>query len=85
MIYSYSQINQYLACPRSYRHRYLEGWKEKDTRANLIFGRVFEQALSSYFRGEDSGQRLHDEWAKFRSTELDYAVRGDENRTANWN
>jgi CRISPR/Cas system-associated exonuclease Cas4 (RecB family) len=76
MIYSYSQINQYLSCPRAYRHRYLEGWKEKDTRANLIFGRAFEQALSSYFRGEDSGLRLHDEWAKFRSTELDYG-RGD--------
>ena len=54
MIYSYSQINQYLSCPRAYRHRYLEGWKEKDTRANLVFGRAFEQALSSYFRGEDS-------------------------------
>jgi hypothetical protein len=76
MIYSYSQINQYLSCPRAYRHRYLEGWKEKDTRANLVFGRAFEQALSAYFRRGDSGQRLHDEWAKFRSTELDYG-RGD--------
>ena len=63
MIYSYSQINQYLACPRGYRYRYLEGWKEKDTRANLVFGRAFEQALSAYFRREDSTQRLHDEWA----------------------
>jgi len=76
MIYSYSQINRYLACPRAYRYRYLEGWKEKDTRANLVFGRAFEQALSAYFRRQDSAQRLHDEWAKFRSAELDYA-RGD--------
>lgn len=76
MIYSYSQINQYLACPRAYRHRYIEGWREKQTRANLIFGRAFEQALAAYFRGEDSGQRLHDEWAQFRGTELDYG-RGD--------
>lgn len=76
MIYSYSQINQYLSCPRGYRYRYLEGWKEKDTRANLVFGRAFEQALSAYFRGEDSGQRLHDEWAKFRGFALDYG-RGD--------
>src|SRR5262250_2389807 len=45
-------------------------------RANLVFGRAFEQALSAYFKGEDSGQRLHDEWAKFRYTELDYG-RGD--------
>jgi CRISPR/Cas system-associated exonuclease Cas4 (RecB family) len=76
MIYSYSQINQYLSCPRGYRYRYLEGWREKDTRANLLFGRAFEHALSAYFKGEDSGQRLHDEWAKFRDMELDYS-RGD--------
>src|SRR5690348_6924654 len=76
MIYSYSQINQYLACARSYRHRYLEGWREKDRRANLVFGRVFEQALSAYFRHQDSAQCLHDEWAKFRGVELDYG-RGD--------
>src|SRR5262249_34450684 len=33
-------------------------------------------ALSAYFKGEDSGQKLHDEWAKFRNAELDYG-RGD--------
>ena len=76
MIYSYSQINQYLSCPRAYRYRYLEGWKEKDTRANLVFGRAFEQALSAYYRGEDCGQCLHDEWAQFRGSELEYS-RGD--------
>jgi CRISPR/Cas system-associated exonuclease Cas4 (RecB family) len=76
MTYSYSQINQYLACPRGYRYRYFEGWREKDTRANLLFGRVFERALTAYFQGEDSGQRLHDEWAAFREAQLDYG-RGD--------
>ena len=30
MTYSYTQISQYLTCPRRYRHRYLDGWKEKD-------------------------------------------------------
>ena len=29
MTYSYTQISQYLTCPRRYRHRYLDGWKEK--------------------------------------------------------
>ena len=33
MTYSYTQISQYLSCPRRYRHRYLDGWQEKDTRA----------------------------------------------------
>lgn len=36
MIYSYTQISHYLACPRRYRYRYLDGWKEKDTRAAML-------------------------------------------------
>src|SRR5580704_11388738 len=48
MIYSYTQISQYLRCPRSYRYRYLDGWREKDTRAAMVFGRCFETALGAY-------------------------------------
>jgi hypothetical protein len=49
MTYSYTQISQYLSCPRRYRHRYLDGWQEKDTRAAMLFGRAFEQALAPFF------------------------------------
>jgi CRISPR/Cas system-associated exonuclease Cas4 (RecB family) len=49
LTYSYTQISQYLTCPRRYRYRYLEGWKEKDTRAALLFGRAFENALGAFF------------------------------------
>ena len=55
MTFSYTQIAQYLRCPRSYRHRYLDGWREKETRAAMIFGRCFEKALESYFCGGDCG------------------------------
>jgi hypothetical protein len=41
MIYSYTQISQYLSCPRRYRYRYLDGWQEKDTR------RPFEARLQA--------------------------------------
>ena len=50
MIYSYTQISHYLGCPRRYRHRYLDGWQEKDSWAAMLFGRAFEQALAAYFR-----------------------------------
>src|SRR5712691_11560305 len=50
MTYSYTQISQYLSCPRRYKHRYLNGWKEKDTRAAMLFGRAFEQAVGAYFQ-----------------------------------
>src|SRR5260370_10383885 len=54
MIYSYSQISQYLRCPRSYRFRYLHEWQEKETRAAMVVGRFFEKALHAYFSREDS-------------------------------
>jgi len=73
MTYSYTQISQYLSCPRRYRHRYLDGWKEKDTRAAMLFGRVFEQALSAYFRREDSAAVLFKEWAVYQNGPLEYS------------
>jgi CRISPR/Cas system-associated exonuclease Cas4 (RecB family) len=63
MTYSYSQISQYLGCPRRYRHRYVDGWQEKDTRAAMMFGRVFELALGAYFRREDAALALYREWS----------------------
>jgi hypothetical protein len=71
--YSYSQISQYLACPRRYRHRYRDGWREKETRAAMLFGRAFEQALSAYFRREDPAAVLFHEWAHHQSTPLEYS------------
>ena len=56
MTYSYTQISQYLTCPRRYRHRYLDGWKEKDTRAAMLFGRAFEQALGAFFAAKIPGR-----------------------------
>jgi len=75
MTYSYTQISQYLTCPRRYRHRYLDGWKEKDTRAAMLFGRAFEQALGAFFRREDPGAVLFDEWSACQSPDLRYSHR----------
>ena len=66
MVYSYTQISQYLACPRRYRHRYLEGWLEKNDRASLLFGRAFESALAALFRRQDPAEVWFREWAPFR-------------------
>jgi hypothetical protein len=73
MTYSYTQISQYLRCPRSYRHRYLHGWREKETRAALLFGRCFEKALAAYFRREDGAAVLFKEWGAFREVSLEYS------------
>ena len=75
MTYSYFEISQYLTCPRRYRHRYLDGWKEKDTRAAMLFGRAFEQALGAYFRREDPGAVLFAEWSACQNQALHYGNR----------
>src|SRR5215472_17308080 len=76
MTFSYTQISQYLRCPRSYRYRYLDGWQERDTRAGMVFGRAFEASLGAYFRREDPGAALFKEWNAFRDMPFDYR-RGD--------
>ena len=76
MTYSFTQISQYLRCPRSYRYRYLDGWQEKDSRAALLFGRCFEKALAAYFSQEDSAAALFKEWGAYRDAQLEY-TRGE--------
>src|ERR1700730_17724195 len=66
MTFSYTQVSQYLRCPRSYRFRYLDGWREKESRAALCFGRCFEKALAAYFEREDAGAVLFKEWGVYR-------------------
>jgi hypothetical protein len=72
MVYSYTQVSQYLRCPRSYRYRYLDGWREKESRAAVAFGRCFESALSAYFRGQDCGAALFQEWGAYRDAPFEY-------------
>src|ERR1700732_1935252 len=75
MTYSYTQISQYLSCPRRYKHRYLDGWKEKDTRAAMLFGRAFEQAVAAYFQKRDAAALLYREWSAHRDSQLHYSER----------
>lgn len=73
MNYSYTRISQYLTCPRRYRHRYLDGWQERDTRASMLFGRAFEQALAALFRHEDPVAALFEQWAPSKQMPLSYS------------
>jgi hypothetical protein len=73
MTYSYTQISQYLTCPRRYRHRYLDGWQEKDVRASMLFGRAFEQAVAALFRREDPAAALFEQWTACKNLGLVYS------------
>ena len=72
MTYSYTQVSNYLTCPRRYRHRYLDGWQEKDTRAAMLFGRAFEQALAAYFLRDDPAAVLFREWSACQNLGLHF-------------
>src|SRR5246127_586723 len=73
MTYSYPQISQYLVCPRRYRHRYLDGWQEKDIRAAMLFGRAFERALAAFFLRQDAAAALFQEWKLYQDQKLEYS------------
>ena len=73
MIYSFSQLSSFLSCPRRYRHRYLDGWKERETRAGLLFGRAFEKALAALFRREDVSVQFFQEWGRYEQVPLEYS------------
>src|SRR5437667_1259724 len=73
MIYSYTQLSQYLTCPRRSRHGYLDGWHEKDTRAAMLFGRAFERALGAYFLRQDAATALFEEWKLYQDQRLEYS------------
>jgi PD-(D/E)XK nuclease superfamily len=75
MTYSYTQISHYLSCPRRYRHRYLDGWREKNTRPAMLFGRAFELALGAYFRREDPADVLFREWLACKHQDLQFSGR----------
>jgi len=77
MTYSYTQISQYLRCPRAYRHRYLDGWREKDSRATAVFGRCFEKALAALLSDEDGGAVLFKEWGNYREAGLEFGKGND--------
>jgi PD-(D/E)XK nuclease superfamily len=73
MTYSYTQISQYLRCSRQYRYKYLDGWREREDKASMIFGRSFETGLSAYFAREDSTAAFFQERRKFQDASLAYA------------
>jgi len=59
-----------------HRYRYLDGWREKETRAAMVFGRCFEKALSAYFGREDGAAVLFKEWGAYRDAPFEYS-KGD--------
>jgi len=71
--YSYTQLATYLQCPLKYKYHYLEGWAEREDKANLIFGRVFQTAVEAQFLVEDSVRFFHEHWSRVKDVPFEYA------------
>jgi hypothetical protein len=69
-----SQASGEKAIRRGYR--YLDGWKHKDWRAAMRFGRVFEQALGAMFRREDPGEVFSREWSGCKHQGIQFSGNG---------
>jgi putative RecB family exonuclease len=70
--YSYTQIASYLQCPLKYKYHYLDGWEEREDKASLIFGRVFEKAVESQFLVEDPVQFFTEQWGSVKELPMEY-------------
>jgi PD-(D/E)XK nuclease superfamily len=70
--YSYTQLSTYLQCPLKYRYKYLDGWQERDDKASLAFGRIFQMAVESQFLVEDSVGFFTKHWAEVKDLKLEY-------------
>src|SRR5437870_13808304 len=74
MNYSYTQISHYLTCPRRYRHRYLDGCQQKDTRAAMLVGRAVERALAAYFLRAGAAAALFRQWAPRQAAGVQFST-----------
>jgi hypothetical protein len=71
--YSYTQLSTYLQCPLKYKYHYLDGWTEREDKASLIFGRVFQTAVEAQFLVDDAGRFFTEHWARVKDVALEYA------------
>jgi hypothetical protein len=81
--YSYTQISNYLQCPLKYKYRYVDGWRERDDKASLIFGRVFQRAVDAHFLGVEAVEFFTFQWSSFKTVALEYP-NGDSGKEC-WN
>ncbi len=70
--YSYTQLATYLQCPLKYKYHYLDGWEEKENKASLIFGRLFQTAVEAQFLVADSVRFFRERWAAVKEMPLEY-------------
>ena len=70
---SYTQLSAYLQCPLRYKYHYLDGWTEREDKASLVFGRIFQTVVEAQFLVPDSVRFFTEHWQPVRKLSLEYA------------
>jgi len=70
--YSYTQFSTYLQCPLKYKYHYLDGWQERDDKASLAFGRVFQMGVESKYLVDDPVEFFTKQWNALKDVPLEY-------------
>jgi len=70
--YSYTQLSTYLQCPLKYKYHYLDGWTEREDKASLAFGRVFQMGVEAQFLVNDSVEFFTKHWNAMKEVPLEY-------------
>jgi hypothetical protein len=70
--YSYTQLATYLQCPLKYKYHYLDDWQEREDKASLVFGRVFQMAVESQYLVADSVRFFTERWQQVKDLPLEY-------------
>ena len=76
---SYSSINTFLLCPRSWRFRYIEK-PEVATSPNLVFGSAFHDTIETFLLREDTSVPLAAIWFECWGKQLE----DDRNKNISW-
>jgi len=76
---SYSSGSMFKECPRRFKLIRIDGWKPRENKASLPFGRCVESAIEYYFRNDcapGSGvQEFKRLWSHWEDAELTYTDR----------
>jgi ATP-dependent exoDNAse (exonuclease V) beta subunit len=68
----YSQLNEFVSCPMSYKRRYIDKTPDDEKSSALEYGTAIHLAIKTHFEGGDSLEVFKLFWDSLKDTEMKY-------------
>ena len=68
----YSQLNEFISCPMSYKRRYIDGIKDEEKSSALEYGTAIHLAIKTHFEGGDGLGVFNLYWDSLKDTPMKY-------------